>query len=154
MKKMVVLSAMFIASMNANAQMKFTSNEVSQAPTITNVQVEQKVGPFTCKLQEEKKGTSTNRYLYMHFQNAEYQHITDIASITFYNEEEKDKFISELTEVLTFMDTNRGTAISLGNFRVSSSFPNSMFVYGRGGYTMISKGKAKKLIAFLESVEI
>ena len=85
----------------------------------------------------------------MTYQNAEYQHISDKASITLFNEDEVIQFATDIEFMIT--QGNNDVVTLRDNYSIKNS-GNSIFIFDEDKkYTYVSKSKAKKLINDIKS---
>ena len=115
---------------------------------------EKKIGSLNCKnLETINLPTNDTTYeIRCTFQNQQYQHITDIGSVSFHSElkNDLDEIISQLKECIKYMD-DKSYSFSIGQFRISDKFKILWISnYDDTKYTTLSKKNVLKWIKWLE----
>jgi hypothetical protein len=109
-----------------------------------------KAGPFTCK-----QLSSNSQTLYCSYQNAEYSHIVDIASILFSNKTEVEEFCTDIQEAYSYIkagNKDEGTWLPKGvDVRIMAPWVNGICVWGDDGYTIISP-REKRVAAVIDGI--
>ena len=142
----------------------FGSPQMAQAEPFTPTEQIQKQGHETETISEGKfgllsgelmkitSGDDVTYYLYFHFQNKKYSHITDIGSIMFGSKEEVDKFVKDFQYLLPKMGSN--SSIRQGHLQYYDFAKKSIYVNDGKKYTTINAKNAQKLISWIESLDL
>lgn len=128
--------------------------------TKQNTLSEKKISELSCSYYQsiDIDKNDTNNYIYLSFQNAKYQAITDIKSILFnrkYNKEEIIEFINNLKTAQKEMGLKQNITWTKNKYKISLyDFSNDLYLSENkyDGYTKIKKHNVELLINWLESI--
>lgn len=99
----------------------------------------------------------TNYHIYLGFQNAKYQHITDIKSILFYDLETQESLIKDLSMALSEMGSKTSITWKKDKYSIALyDFSSDLYLYDgkQSGHTILQKKKVEQLIAWLNSLNL
>lgn len=97
-------------------------------------------------------GDTTHVYS-MYFQNAEYQHITDLKFIYFYKKDEFEK-AKELFKIASEWDTKQDISHTVNDIYISTFMKKTLYLSYDGGHTLITPKKLKLLVQEMENIDI
>ncbi|MEX0596761.1 MAG: hypothetical protein WD512_09685 [Candidatus Paceibacterota bacterium] len=88
----------------------------------------------------------------MYFQNAKYQHITDLKFLYFYNKDEFEK-AKELVKMASDWDTEQDISHEVNDIYISTFMKSTLYLSYDGGYTLITPKKLKLLVQEMENID-
>ena len=115
---------------------------------------ETRIGTITMNVSQSVKlpAKDTSSFIYMYFQNAKYQHITDLGSIAIFSKTDLRKFIENLEMCLPFIGS-KGKSFHVGNFDVHDFSKNLYVTTKDGEYTYINQKNVIKWLEWLKAQE-
>ena len=147
MKTNLLILLISITFLSANAQIKNVKISESRIASIG--------AKYAKMINVEKEDTSY--YVYLGFQNAKYESITDIKSIMIHSKEDLELLIKDLKLASADMGTKTTISYKSESFSVSVyDFSKELYLEeGKkgSGYTKLNKKSVEKLVIWLESIK-
>ena len=125
---------------------------LASAQVISNDLISIRIGSVNLKqVEKTEDGTVVDVNSYLYFQNAKYQHISDLKFIWLTSQSKVDKLFEDLNKMLMVPE---GTEASLGVFRTYDFATKSLYIQADGGYTRITRKQGYKLAEALAGFEL
>jgi hypothetical protein len=139
---------------------------IAEAQTKTNTIVKTKIGNLTSVAYQEfidLKKEDTTKYVYLGFQNAQYNYITDIEGIYLWNPNKNKSIVTDFIQDLQVMIDNMGSTMfnqeKHYRIHISERLPRLIFLgcgsddSDKDAYTTITKKNAEALIEWLNTTQ-
>lgn len=148
MKSIVILLAAFILP------------ALSFSQSVSETLLEEKIGELDCVFKKSTTEGRTFHMVFLFYQNAEYKHITDLASVALTDSMQLNELVADIDSVLSIMEdpSSKGKMYTWERKRYTlykfSSSNDSIALYNKKEqYTYLSKKNLIKLRDWLNTVE-